>query len=60
MAEGLTNLLAEMGFAYTTRVNEIIPLLPGVNRVVVVPKSWPGDRNDYASKRRGVIRVASR
>ena len=34
MAEGLTNLLAEMGFAYTTRVGEIIPLLPGVNRVV--------------------------
>jgi predicted deacetylase len=33
MAEGLTNLLAEMGFAYTTRVGEIIPLLPGVNRV---------------------------
>lgn len=34
MAEGLTNLLAEMGFAYTTRVSEIIPLLPGVNRVI--------------------------
>ena len=33
MAEGLTNLLAEMGFAYTTRVNEIIPLLPGLNRL---------------------------
>ena len=33
MAEGLTNLLAEMGFAYTTRVNEIIPLLPGVTRM---------------------------
>ena len=33
MAEGLTNLLAEMGFSYTTRVGEIIPLLPGVNRV---------------------------
>jgi uncharacterized protein len=33
MATGLTNLLAEMGFAYTTRVGEIIPLLPGVNRV---------------------------
>ncbi len=29
MAEGLPNLLAEMGFAYTTRVGEIIPLLPG-------------------------------
>jgi len=33
MAEGLANLLAEMGFAYTTRVGEIIPLLPGLNRV---------------------------
>ena len=34
MAEGLTNLLAEMGFAYTTRLREIIPLLPGVNRLI--------------------------
>jgi len=33
MASGLTNLLAEMGFAYTTRVGEIIPLLPGTNRL---------------------------
>lgn len=33
MAPGLTNLLAEMGFAYTTRLGEIIPLLPGLNRV---------------------------
>ena len=33
MASGFTNLLAEMGFAYTTRLTEIIPLLPGVNRV---------------------------
>jgi predicted deacetylase len=33
MAEGLTNLLAGMGFAYTTRVGEIIPLRPGINRV---------------------------
>jgi predicted deacetylase len=33
MADGLTNLLAEMGFNYTTRVGEIIPLLPGVNRL---------------------------
>jgi uncharacterized protein len=33
MATGLTNLLAEMGFAYTTRVGEIIPLLPGLNRL---------------------------
>jgi predicted deacetylase len=34
MAEGLPNVLAEMGFAYTTRVQEIIPLLPGTNRVI--------------------------
>jgi predicted deacetylase len=33
MASGLTNLLADMGFTYTTRVNEIIPLRPGLNRV---------------------------
>jgi predicted deacetylase len=33
MAEGLPNLLAEMGFAYTNNVNAIIPLLPGVNQV---------------------------
>jgi uncharacterized protein len=33
MAEGLPNLLAEMGFAYTTRVGEIIPFLPGLNRM---------------------------
>jgi hypothetical protein len=33
MGGGLTNLLAEMGFAYTTRVGEIIPLLPGLNRI---------------------------
>ena len=34
MAEGLPNLLAELGFAYTTRLREIIPLLPGVNRLI--------------------------
>jgi predicted deacetylase len=34
MAEGLPNLLAEMGFAYTTRLTEIIPLLPGTNRLI--------------------------
>lgn len=34
MAEGLPNLLAEMGFAYTTRVTEILPLRPGENQVV--------------------------
>lgn len=33
MAGGLTNLLAEMGFSYTTRVGEIIPLRPGLNRL---------------------------
>jgi len=37
MAEGLTNLLAEMGFAYTTRLREIIPLLPGVNHLTSSP-----------------------
>ena len=34
MAPGLTGLLAELGFTYTTRLREIIPLLPGVNRLV--------------------------
>jgi len=33
LADGLINFLAEMGFAYTTRLGEIIPLLPGLNRV---------------------------
>jgi predicted deacetylase len=33
MFSGLPNLLAEMGFAYTTRVSEIIPLLPGLNKI---------------------------
>ena len=33
MADGLANLLAEMGFAYTTRVGEIIPLRPGLNQI---------------------------
>jgi len=33
MADGLPNLLAEMGFAYTTRLREIIPLLPGEHRI---------------------------
>ncbi len=33
MAEGLTNILAELKFAYTTRVSGIIPLRPGVNRI---------------------------
>ncbi len=37
MAEGLPNLLAEMGFAYTTRLREIIPLLPGLNRLRTSP-----------------------
>jgi predicted deacetylase len=34
MASGLTNLLAELGFSYTNRLREIIPLLPGTNRIV--------------------------
>jgi len=33
MAKGIPNLLAEMGFTYTTRLSEIIPLRPGVNRI---------------------------
>ena len=38
------NLLAEMGFAYTTRVSEIIPLLPGA-------KSNQIGRNRFATAR---------
>jgi predicted deacetylase len=34
MAEGLTNLLAEIGFRFTTRLREVVPLLPGVNRLI--------------------------
>ena len=52
MASGLTNLLAELGFAYTTRLREIIPLLPGVNRVTTSPSLC------YSS-RAGWRRVAS-
>jgi predicted deacetylase len=33
MADGLPNLLAEMNFTYTTRVGEIIPLLPGTHKI---------------------------
>jgi predicted deacetylase len=33
MAKGLTDLLTELGFAYTTRVNEIISLQPGAHEV---------------------------
>ena len=31
-------------------IEKLVPLMDqaGVNRVVVVPPSWPGDRNDYA------------
>jgi predicted deacetylase len=32
MAPNLIGLLAELGFAYTTRLREIIPLSPGVNQ----------------------------
>jgi predicted deacetylase len=35
MAGEIPNLLAEMGFSYTTRLREIIPLLPGVNRLKI-------------------------
>jgi len=34
MAPGLTNLLAELGFSYTNRLGEIVPLLPGTHRLV--------------------------
>jgi len=37
MADGLTNLLAEMNFAYTTRLREVIPLLPGLHRLEISP-----------------------
>jgi predicted deacetylase len=33
MASGMPNLLADMGFSYTTRLGEIIPLRPGINRI---------------------------
>jgi predicted deacetylase len=33
MADGIPNLLAEMGFVYTTRAGEIIPLRLGLNRI---------------------------
>jgi Predicted metal-dependent hydrolase of the TIM-barrel fold len=31
-------------------IEKLVPLMDqaGVDRVVVVPPSWPGDRNDYA------------
>ena len=34
MKPGLTNLLAEMGFTYTNRLREIVPLRPGTNRLI--------------------------
>lgn len=34
MAEDMPELLAEMGFAYTTRLREIVPLGPGANRPI--------------------------
>ncbi len=52
MAEGLTNLLAEMGFSYTTRAGEIIPLRPGLNRIKT-------SRSLCYSTRAGWRRVAS-
>jgi predicted TIM-barrel fold metal-dependent hydrolase len=31
-------------------IEKLVPMMDeaGVDRVVVVPPSWPGDRNDYA------------
>jgi len=52
MADGLTNLLAEMGFAYTTGVGEIIPLRPGLNQI-------RSSRSLCYSTRAGWRRVAS-
>jgi predicted deacetylase len=34
MAPGLINLLAELGFSYTNRLRDIVPLLPGTHALV--------------------------
>jgi predicted deacetylase len=34
MVPGLITLLAELGFSYTNRLRDVIPLLPGTNRIV--------------------------
>jgi len=46
----------EMGFrapapvAGTFTIERLVPMMDeaGVDRAVIVPPSWPGDRNDYA------------
>jgi predicted TIM-barrel fold metal-dependent hydrolase len=42
-------------------IEKLVPLMDeaGVDRVVVVPPSWPGDRNDYGLEARSAIRSAS-
>ena len=54
MAEGLPNLLAEMGFAYTTRLREIIPLLPGENRIKTSPSLCYSTRANWRRLASGV------
>lgn len=34
MVSGLINILADMGFTYTNRLRDIIPLAPGTNRII--------------------------
>ena len=43
-------------------IERALPLMDeaGIARAVIVPPSWPDDRNDYASKRPSDIRTASR
>lgn len=47
MASGLPNLLAEMGFSYTNRLREIIPLLPGTHRLVHSQSLCYSTRSDW-------------
>src|SRR6185437_2328256 len=44
----LPNRVAQLPEPFT--IERLVPLMDeaGVDRVVVVPPSWPGDRNDYA------------
>ena len=42
-------------------IEKLVPMMDeaGVDRVVIVPPSWPGDRNDYALEAASAIRTAS-
>jgi hypothetical protein len=42
-------------------IEKLVPLMDeaGVDRAVIVPPSWPGDRNDYGLEQPGDIRTAS-